>query len=143
MSPNQQYAENTPYVFAHSLGQQLDLSAQEFPSTNSDGLPVVDLTPEQKYSLSTSTAGFSFPGVLSQEEAEEMRDFGLRLQHNPESISSHERSPLGRAAAETYRPPRCSWFHERICRLSASLSPRLLRIPHGVLQPVLSRGWRR
>ncbi len=94
MSPNQQYADNTPYVFAHSLGQQLDLSAQEFPSANSDGLPVIDLTPEQKYSFDKH-GWLLIPGVLSQDEAEEMRDYGLRLQHDPESISSHERSPLG------------------------------------------------
>ena len=111
MSPNQQYADNTPYVFAHSLGQQLDLSAQEFPSANSDGLPVIDLTPEQKYSFDKH-GWLLIPGVLSQDEAEEMRDYGLRLQHDPESISSQRTLAAGRAVAEAYRPPRCSRFHE-------------------------------
>ncbi len=92
--PNQQLADNTPYVFAHSLGQQLDMSAQDFPTVNADGLPVVDLTPEQKYCFDKN-GWLLIPGVLTEEEAREMRDFGLQLQHDPESIPEHERSPLG------------------------------------------------
>ncbi|MYH61317.1 MAG: phytanoyl-CoA dioxygenase family protein [Caldilineaceae bacterium SB0675_bin_29] len=92
--PDQQLGDNTPYVFAHSLGQQLDLSAQEYPTVNADGLPVVDLTPEQKYCFDKN-GWLLVPGVLSAEEAREMRDFGLQLQHDPESIPEHERSPLG------------------------------------------------
>ena len=94
MATNSQSAKNTPYLFAHSLGQQLDMSAQEFPSVNADGLAVVDLTPEQKY-LFDMHGWLLIPGVLDEEEAREMRDFGLQLQHDPESIPERERSPLG------------------------------------------------
>ena len=94
MANNSQSAKNTPYLFAHSLGQQLDMSAQEFPSVNADGLAVVDLTPEQKY-LFDMHGWLLIPGVLDEEEAREMRDFGLQLQHDPDSIPERERSPLG------------------------------------------------
>ncbi len=94
MATNSQSAKNTPYLFAHSLGQQLDMNAQEFPSVNADGLAVVDLTPEQKY-LFDMHGWLLIPGVLDEEEAREMRDFGLQLQHDPESIPERERSPLG------------------------------------------------
>ena len=94
MATNNQHATNTPYVFAHSLGQQLDLSAQEFPTANADGLPVVNLTQEQKYLFDTR-GWLLIPGVLTKDETEEMREFCLRLQHDPDSIPEHERSPLG------------------------------------------------
>ena len=94
MSANSQHAKNTPYLFAHSLGQQLDMSAQEFPSANADGLPVVNLTQEQKYIFDTR-GWLLIPEVLSEDETADMRDFGLRLQHDPDSIPEHERSTLG------------------------------------------------
>lgn len=94
MSTTQQSAPNTPYIFAHSLGKQLDMSEQEFPSANADGLAVVDLTQEQKY-LFDMRGWLLIPGVLGAEEVEEMREFCLRLHNEPETIAEEERSTLG------------------------------------------------
>ena len=85
---------NAPYIFAHSLGKQLDMNAQEFPRANADGLPVVNLTQEQKYLFDTR-GWLLIPGLLTEEETEEMREFCLRLHHDPDSIPEHQRSPLG------------------------------------------------
>lgn len=94
MSKSQQHAKNAPYIFAHSLGQQLDMSAQEFPSENAEGLPVVGLTQEQKY-LFDMRGWLLIPGVLTEGETDEMREFSLRLHHEPESVPEIDRSPLG------------------------------------------------
>ncbi len=94
MAATREQSENAAYIFAHSLGQRLDMSAQDLPRTNADGLPVVDLTQEQKYLFDTR-GWLLLPGVLSQDDIEEMRDFCLRLQHEPESVPEHERSALG------------------------------------------------
>ena len=94
MSTTRQQAANSPYIFGHSLGQQLDMDAQEFPGFNADGLPVVNLTQEQKY-LFDMRGWLLIPGVLSEDETAEMRDFCLRLHHDPDSLPEHERSPLG------------------------------------------------
>ena len=131
MATNNQHATNTPYVFAHSLGQQLDMSAQEFPTANADGLPVVNLTQEQKYLFDTR-GWLLIPGVLTKDETEEMREFCLRLQHDPDSIPEHERSTAWRPASKAHRSSCCRRLFERICSLSASVAPELLRIPHGV-----------
>ena len=94
MSMTPQQAANGPYIFAHSLGQQLDMDAQEFPAANADGLPVVNLTQEQKY-LFDMRGWLLLPGVLAEDEAAEMREFLLRLHRDPDSLPEHERSPLG------------------------------------------------
>ena len=94
MSTNQGNALNAPYIFAHDLGQQLDMSEQEFPAANADSLPVVNLTQEQKY-IFDMRGWLLVPGVLSEDDLEEMREFCLRLHNEPDSIPEHERSPLG------------------------------------------------
>ena len=66
----------------------------ELPSHNSDGLVVPELTSEQRYEFDTH-GWFLIPEVFTGAELEEMRDFGYRLHHDPESIPETERSTLG------------------------------------------------
>ncbi|MCB0096634.1 MAG: hypothetical protein KDE46_12975, partial [Caldilineaceae bacterium] len=72
-----------PYIMDKSMGAALDLDAVDLPRTNADGLPVIELTQEQKY-LFDLRGWLLIPGVLSADEADEMRDFCLRLKFEPE-----------------------------------------------------------
>ena len=83
-----------PYIFGANLGKRLDLDALDMPHTNADGLPVVELTDEQKYTF--DTLGFLVvPAVLAKEDIEEMRDFCYRLQRDRRSIPESHRSTIG------------------------------------------------
>lgn len=64
------------------------------PITNSDGEAVIPWSHGQKYRF--DTRGWAvFPGVISEADAAEMRDFCYRLQNDPESIPLGERSTVG------------------------------------------------
>lgn len=76
------------------LGALLPPDTYEFPTQNADGLAVPELTPEQRYAFDTH-GWFLVPEVFTGSELKEMRDFGYRLHHDPESIPEHERSPVG------------------------------------------------
>ena len=65
-----------------------------FPSTDSEGNPIVELTDEQRY-LFDKDGWLLVPNVLATDEIEEMREFIIRLHEEPESIPEHERSPIG------------------------------------------------
>ena len=83
-----------PFIIDKNLGSCLDLASQDFPQTNADGRPVIELTQEQKYAFDMR-GWLLIPGVLTADEIEETREFCLRLRHDPESIPEHERSTLG------------------------------------------------
>jgi hypothetical protein len=99
MTMNTTYGD--PYVVDKNLGQKLQLSPGDLPSTNADGEAVVELTQEQKYLFDTR-GWLLLPAVLSQPEIDSMREFALRLQLEPESLAEHERcavaGPLQRLA---------------------------------------------
>lgn len=61
---------------------------------NADGLPTVELTEEQKYIFDTK-GWLSIPGVLSESDIQEMRDFAYQMARDKDAISEHERSPVG------------------------------------------------
>jgi len=63
-------------------------------TTNADGLPAVDLTDEQKYIFDTR-GWIAIPGVLSDSDIVEMREFAYQLAKDPDSIPEHQRSPVG------------------------------------------------
>lgn len=63
-------------------------------TTNADGLPAIELTEEQKYTFDTK-GWLSIPGVLGDSDIQEMRDFAYQMARDKESISEHERSPVG------------------------------------------------
>lgn len=83
-----------PFIIDKNLGARMDLDAQAMPRVNADGLPVIALTPEQKY-LFDVRGWILFPGVLTNDEVEEMREFCIRLRREPESIPEAERAALG------------------------------------------------
>ncbi len=83
-----------PFIVDKNLGAALDIDNAALPQTTADGTPVVPPTQEQKY-LFDMRGWLLVPGVLSGDELEEMQDFCYRLRHEPDSISAHERSPLG------------------------------------------------
>ena len=76
------------------LGALLPPDTCEPPTQNADGLTVPELTVEQRYAFDTH-GWFLIPEVFTGSELKEMRDFGHRLHHDPESIPEHERSTLG------------------------------------------------
>jgi hypothetical protein len=85
---------NEPFIIDKNLGKRLNMAEMAFPKVNADDRPVIELTDEQKY-LFDMRGWILFPGVLDENELEEMRAFSQRLHRNPESIPEHERSALG------------------------------------------------
>ena len=79
------------FVVDKNLGQKLRLKEGDLPLKNADGEPVVEPTQEQKYIFDTR-GWLLLPGVLGEDEVEEMREFALRLHRDPESLPEHERS---------------------------------------------------
>ena len=82
-----------PLLFSQSRHGYVDVAAIDLPRTNADGLPVVDLTPEQRY-LFDAQGWLLVPGLLSAGEVEEMRAYCRRLHDEPESLPEAERSPI-------------------------------------------------
>ena len=71
------------------------------PTTNADNLPPIPLTEEQRFLFDTR-GWLLFPGILSETEIKEMREFCYQLKQEPESIiPEHHRSPIGGAAGST------------------------------------------
>ncbi len=64
------------------------------PRQNANGLAPVELTEEQKYLFDTR-GWLLVPGVLSEAEMTEMRDFCYRLRNDPASLPASQRSSLG------------------------------------------------
>jgi hypothetical protein len=64
------------------------------PSHNADGLPLVALTDEQKYFFDTR-GWMLIPGVLSESDIAEMKDFCYRLHKDKENIPLAQRSSVG------------------------------------------------
>ena len=83
-----------PYIMDKNLGAAVDLDKIDLPTTNGDGKPVSELTQEHKY-IFDLRGWLLIPGVLSEDEVAEMREFCMRLQHQPDSIPERERNALG------------------------------------------------
>lgn len=64
------------------------------PSVNAEGVPVIPLSEEQRYLFDTR-GWLLMPGVLSDDEVREMREFCYQLQEHPDSLPEHERSTVG------------------------------------------------
>lgn len=86
-------AHPQPLVFEQSRLGFCDMDGIDLPRTNTDGLPVVDLTPEQRFLFDTQ-GWMLIPGVLSDDEVTQMRAFCEQLHHDPESLPEAQRSPV-------------------------------------------------
>ena len=64
------------------------------PVLNADGLPAMPLTEEQKFVFDTK-GWVAVPGVLSEDEITEMRDFAYQLAKDPDSIPEDQRAAMG------------------------------------------------
>jgi len=83
-----------PFIMDKNLGAAVNLDTLDLTDTNADGKPVIELTPQQKYEFDLR-GWLLIPGVLGEDEVAEMRDFCLRLQHDPQALAAHERNALG------------------------------------------------
>jgi hypothetical protein len=81
------------FVIDKNLGARLNEDDVDMPVANSDGLPVVPLTAEQKY-LFDMRGWLLVPGVLSEADCTEMKEFSQQLHDDPESLAEHERSAV-------------------------------------------------
>jgi len=79
-----------PLIFEQSNVGYVNVDAIDLPRTNTDGLPVVDPTPEQKYLFDTQ-GWLLVPGLLNEDEVAEMREFCYRLHRKPESLPEAQR----------------------------------------------------
>ena len=78
------------------------------PTTNADNLSPIPLTEEQRFLFDTR-GWLLIPGVLSETEVKEMREFCYQLKQEPEAIPEHHRSSIGGPPGIVDRPPRlCS-----------------------------------
>ena len=83
-----------PYIVGKNLGSSALRELDNFPITNSDQLPVINLNQEQKYTFDRN-GWLLIPGVLNGVELKEMQEFGAQLRHDPLSIPEKERSAMG------------------------------------------------
>ena len=83
-----------PYIVGKNLGSSALRELDNFPTTNSDQLPVINLNQEQKYTFDRN-GWLLIPGVLNGVELKEMQEFGAQLRHDPLSIPEKERSAMG------------------------------------------------
>lgn len=86
-------SNNQAFVIDKNLGSRLIEAESDMPVANSDGLPVVSLTDEQKY-LFDMRGWLLVPGVLSGADCTEMKEFCQQLHDDPESLPEHERSAV-------------------------------------------------
>ena len=82
------------FVLDKDMGAPMMTDEVRFATADAEGRAVVPLTAAQKYHFDT-TGWLAIPGVLDGAEIEEMREFVLRLETDPESIPEHQRSPVG------------------------------------------------
>lgn len=87
-------ARTEPYVINKNLGSALTVRPEDLTSTNEDGEPTVILTDKQKYDFDRN-GWILFPGILSDSDVEEMRDFATRVQKDPESLDPCDRCGMG------------------------------------------------
>ena len=86
---------NAPYIFDNNSGNwgNLPTDARKLTMTNADGESVVELTEEQKFTFDTN-GWLVIPGLLDDDELNEMRDFCYRLKDQPDSLPAHMRTPI-------------------------------------------------
>ena len=86
---------SAPFVFDDNWDNfgNLRPESRRLSATNGDRLPVVPLTEEQKFTFDAH-GWLCIPGVLDEAELDAMRAFCQRLKDDPESLPSHQRTPV-------------------------------------------------
>ena len=84
-------SNNTPFIVDKNLGANMTVEPEDLTQTNADGEPVIAPTQEEKY-LFDARGWLLFPGVLSDDDIRDMREFALRVKNNPQSLPEHEQS---------------------------------------------------
>lgn len=82
-----------PVFFDKDLGRPVHDGGTVYTTSDSEGNPVTPLTQEQKYTFDTR-GWLLMPGVLSEDEAGEMREWITRIHKEPETVPEHDRTPL-------------------------------------------------
>ena len=82
-----------PVFFDKHLGRPVHDGGTVYTTTDSEGAPVTPLTQEQKYVFDTR-GWLLIPGVLSEDEAGEMREGITRIHRDSNSVPEHEGTPL-------------------------------------------------
>lgn len=85
---------DTPFVLDKDLGRPQLPKADAYCRTNSEGRPIVELTPAQKFAFDLR-GWLLVPGVLSEDEMGPMREHIERLHTSPDSIPEKDRSAIG------------------------------------------------
>lgn len=83
----------TPYIIDKNLGSPMDDYSDALPKKNGDGLDIIEPTTEQKYRFDKD-GWLLVPGVLSEQDIKEMREYCIQLHFDPQSLPEHERTPL-------------------------------------------------
>ena len=82
-----------PYIVDKNLGGPMEDYSDRLPKKNGDGLNVIEPTAEMKYKFDKD-GWLLVPGVLSESDIKEIREFCIQLHFDPESLSEPERSVL-------------------------------------------------
>ena len=85
---------SAPLIFSKDLGKPVSAHPADLTTTNADDRPVVRPSDGQKYTFD-ARGWLLIPGVLSEDEIEEMRDFCYRLHNGDETIPEHQRFSIG------------------------------------------------
>ena len=93
-----------PMVINKNLGSALKVRPEDLTSTNEDGEPTVIPTDKQKYDFDRN-GWILFPGLLSDENIEEMRAFATRVRKEPDSLPEHDRCGMGGPLAKLIDHP--------------------------------------
>ena len=86
--------QGQPFVVNKNLGSAVPVTHEGLTRTNADGRSVVLPTQKQKYDFDRN-GWLLIPGVLSENEIDQMRAFCQRMVREPQGIAEPERCGLG------------------------------------------------
>ena len=92
---NSEPSNQDPFIFDNNWGNwgKLPQDANRLTTTNADGEPVVPLTEEQKFVFDTQ-GWLMIPGLLSEDDLKEMREFCYQLVNDKEALPPHQQTPI-------------------------------------------------
>ena len=93
-------SSNTPFIVDKNLGVNMTVEPEDLTQTNADGEAVIAPTQEEKY-LFDARGWLLFPGILSDDDIRDMREYALQVKHDPQSLPEHEQSYLAGPLAKT------------------------------------------